>query len=236
MIKSILTKSWKSISNRYIVNVCKREYLNPPFSISNERPIEYAFVFENLKKYYPSNILDVGTGTTALPHLLQNCGLRVSAIDNIRDYWGKDMVNRHFHVIDDDITKSKLTGKYDFITCISVLEHIVDYDGAVANMFNLLNPDGLLLLTFPYNENKYINNVYELPESTYGKNFPFIAQAFSKEQVKKWLKINDATIMEQEYWKFWSGEYWTEGEKIIPPERTNKNELHQISCLLLKKG
>ena len=37
--------------------------------------------------------------------LLASCGYVVTAIDNIRDYWPNGMVNRHWHVQNDDITK-----------------------------------------------------------------------------------------------------------------------------------
>jgi SAM-dependent methyltransferase len=215
--------------------ICKREFQRQAFFRFNERPVEFAFVFKHLARIYPRKILDVGTGTTALPHLMQNCGYLVTAIDNIKDYWTSGMSNRHYHVIDDDITNSKLTDTFDFITCISVLEHIEAFDAAVRNMFKLLNPKGHLILTFPYTDNKYVKNVYKLPGSSYGQDNPYIAQSYSRNELSKWLKDNDGILIEQEYWRFWDGDFWTVGNQLIPPKKVDAGEKHQISCILIQK-
>jgi len=111
----------KSQLNLYQKWVCRREFESQAFTRLNERPIEFGFVFRKLGEIYPRTILDVGTGTTALPHLMRNCGFLVTAIDNVHDYWSSGMINRHYHVIDDDITATRLTDTFDLITCISVL-------------------------------------------------------------------------------------------------------------------
>lgn len=146
------------------------------------------------------------------------------------------MFNKHYHVVNDDITKPKLEYRYDLITCISVLEHIVKFDDAVANMFKLLKPGGFLIITCPYSEKKYVNNVYDLPNASYGKDFPFICQSFSRVEVDQWLLANKAEVVEQEYWKFWHGEFWTVGEQVIPPIQVSQTDSHQISCMLLRKN
>jgi len=188
-----------------------------------------------LTKVSPRTILDVGTGKTALPHLMRNCGFIVTAIDNIRDYWKTGMINRHFYVIDDDITNTKLLEKFDFITCISVLEHITNFKDAVKCMFSLLNSGGHLVITFPYNEDHYIKNVYELSESNVTTEYPFVTQVYSRNEIDQWLSENDGSIVEQEYWKFFTGDYWTCGEMIVPPIQVNKSSKHQISCIIIKK-
>ncbi|NLA49806.1 MAG: hypothetical protein GX876_10140 [Bacteroidales bacterium] len=67
--------------------ICKFEFKRQTFILFNERPLEYAFVFKCIGLLYPKNVLDVGTGTSALPNLIRSCGPLVTAIDNIRDYW-----------------------------------------------------------------------------------------------------------------------------------------------------
>lgn len=215
--------------------VCKREFEQQSFYRFNERPVEYAFVFRQLVRIYPRKVLDVGTGTTALPHLMRNCGCLVTAVDNIKDYWPSGMANRHYHVINDDITDSRLHDKFDLITCISVLEHIETPEAAIRNMLNLLNPNGYLILTFPYTENKYTKNVYKLHGSSYGQNAPYITQSYSRNELSKWLKDNDGVIIEQEYWQFWDGDFWTIGNQIIPPLKVSVEDKHQISCVLIQK-
>jgi len=173
----------KNMLNRYPQWISKREFESQVFTRFNERPIEFGFVFRKFQEIYPRKVLDVGTGTTALPHLMSNCGFLVTAIDNVHDYWPSGMLNRHYHVIDDDITDSRLKETFDLITCISVLEHIEQADQAVQNMFSLLNPNGHLLMTFPYNEKSYVKNVYDLPGSSYGRGSSYITQSYSRTEL-----------------------------------------------------
>lgn len=227
---------FKWLTKKYVNKINYEEYLNPPFGRSNERPVEYRFVFEQISNYYPKKILDVGTGVTALPHLMANCGLKVTAIDNIKDYWKEGMFNRHYHVINDDIVNSKLKEKFDMITCISVLEHIENADEAVKSMFKLLNPDGYLILTFPYNDKKGVDNTYTLPNSEV-KNLPkYKTRAYCRDDLDRWQKENPSLIIKQEYWQFFTGDYWTVGEQIKVPKQVDQSDKHQISCLILKKN
>ena len=145
------------------------------------------------------------------------------------------MQNRHFFVIDDDITKTNLTQSFDLITCISVLEHIQTPDDAVHNMFSLLKPNGHLILTFPYTEDSYIRNVYELPNSSYGQDVSYVTQSYSRRDLERWLNADQARVIEQQYWQYWSGEHWTVGDQVIPPKQVGKEDNHQMTCILLKK-
>jgi len=218
--------------------ICKLEYDRQTFQGFNERPIEFGFVFNCIGKLYPKKVLDVGTGMTALPHLIRNCGPLVKAIDNIKDYWPSGMSNRHFHVLDGDITASSqgLGEKFDLVTCISVLEHIKDHDRAIENMFKLLNPGGHLVLTCPYTESQYCEDVYQLNDSNAkGKSIPFVCQSYSREKLDRWIEENNGEIIEQQVWQYWDGDFWSTGNKIIPPIKANTNEKHQLSCLLIKK-
>ena len=229
----------KSIG-KFILNlpsrwICKREYNAQTFIRFNERPVELGFVFRKLAEIYPLKILDVGTGNISLPHLMRKCGFLVTAIDNIRDYWPSGSSNRHYHVINDDITNTRLKNTFDLITCISVLEHIKKPDSAIRNMFSLLNPNGYLMLTFPYNENEYVPNVYDLPDSSYGQDLPFITQSYSRTELNKWIKENHCMIVEQEYWQFWEGSHWTVGNQVIPPRKVDVKDKHQLTCILIQQ-
>jgi len=219
----------------YVKLLCKWEFKKQSFKGVNERPVELRFVFQNLTNICPRTVLDVGTGTSALPQLMRMCGYLVTAIDNVQDYWQFGLVNRHYHVIHDDITNSKLKGPYDVITCVSVLEHIRDYHQAIRSMFHLLKPGGHLLITFPFNNEKYSQNVYALPNSSVKEAVPFITQAFSSKDVGVWLDANNAQIVDQEYWQFFKGEYWTCGEMIVPPVRVAREDRHQLTCILFQK-
>ena len=225
----------KRICFSYVNEVNKREYHAQHFTGINERPIEYGFVFRHLTRLWPRTVLDVGTGVTSLPELMRTCGFLVTATDNKGDYWPSAMTNRHYFIIDDDITKTMIHETFDFITCISVLEHIQEHDAALRSLSRLLNPGGHLVVTFPYNEEVYAPNVYEVEGSNSKGRFAFATQAFSRKEVEYWTSVNSLAIVEQEYWRFFTGDYWTVGERVIPPVRVRRDQEHQLSCLLLEK-
>lgn len=224
------------IGSIYTKEICRREFMAQQFLGINERPIEYRFVFENLTAVFPQTVLDVGTGKTALPQLMRTCGFIVTAMDNVTDYWPSGMVNRHYHVVDNNILAPTIPGPFDLVTCISTLEHIPDHVRAVRMMFSLLRSGGRLVLTFPYNESKYVENAYALPGSIGADKYSFITQVFSRAEVNKWMQVNSATLVAQEYWQMFDGPFWTIGNRVIPPRRAKVGELHQISCIALEKG
>ncbi len=233
--RRIVNAITRRLSRPFVQTLCKLEYQAQEFRRHNERPIELAFVFRHMAQLCPITVLDVGTGTTALPHLMANCGCTVTAIDNIYDYWPKGMFNRHFHIIHDDITNTNLRSEFDFITCVSVLEHIREYDAAVKSLFKLLRPGGHLIITCPYNEHRYIENVYKMEGAGYGWNNPYICQMYSRMQVNRWLQENKGRLVDQEWWQVFSGELWTFGEKLNPPRQVKPDERHQLTCMLFQK-
>ena len=233
-ITQILKRMLHFFGRKYCRLICKSEFLSRRLKI-NERAVEYRFVFQSLAKTYPKTVLDIGTGISALPQLMSNCGFMVTAIDNIKDYWPRGMFNRHYYVLNDDILSPGLQEKFNCITCVSVLEHINDHAKAVKKMLNLLEDGGYLILTFPYNENKYVANAYEIDGSQKQKNVPYVCQVFSRSQIGEWIGL-DARIVEQEYWRFYNGEFWGVGEKLCPSRQVGKNEQHDLTCLLIKKN
>lgn len=218
----------------YPQRLLRQEHARQRPKRQNERPIEFAFVFRQMARLYPRTVLDVGTGTTALPSLMRTTGAAVTAIDNIRDYWVRGMVNPHYHVIDDDITRTRLAGTFDMITCVSVLEHVTDHVAAMRNMVRLLAPGGHLVVTCPYTERSYVPNVYALPGSSYGRDAPYVCQSYARATLEEWLAASGARVVEQELWRCWTGDAWTVGEQVVPPEPVASPESpHQLTCLLL---
>src|SRR5215469_11053921 len=216
---------------RYQSVVLKREYDSRAFSRYNERPMEFAFVFRMIGRCAPKTILDVGTGTTALPALMANCGPEVTAIDNIRDYWPDGMTNRHWHVLDADICAPQLSGQFDMVTCISVLEHIKRYDVALQNMMALLRPQGYLVLCGPYTDGFHVDDCYRQPGAAEASRAnPYICNSYSAEDLARWLGFG-GELLEVEYWRGFSGKHWAMGERIAPPEPATKATGNH-ACLL----
>jgi len=230
-----VVRLYKMLARWYLAPVLLRDWKWSRYKHVNERIVEFAFAFKWLSKVCPRQVLDVGSGTTSWPHVVANCGFRVTAIDKVRGYTKGGFLNRHYYVVNDDITDSRITREFDFITCISVLEHIPNHKAALRGMFRLLRPGGHLVLTFPYNDKKYIDNVYKLPGAGYGKSARYICQVYSREEIDSWLEENSGVIVEQEYYEVFSGDFWTFGERIHPPRRVTQEARCHLTCLVIQK-
>jgi SAM-dependent methyltransferase len=211
----------------------KRTFERQVFGRVNERPIEYSFAFRALNQAQPQRVLDVGTGKTAFPALVRTCGFVVTAADNIRDYWPRGMFNPHWHVIDDDILKSDIaSGTFDAVTCISVLEHIIDPVQAIQSMHRLLRPGGTLILTTPFGEVGH-PNVYTLPGS-YGAENTYPCRQSSPIDLAHWLQ-SGFSLRAVEYWKlFETGEFWSCGPLLRPPSESQQPA--HLGCFVLTKA
>ena len=236
---NFIRRSFRTLYNLgarlYLKPLLSAEKAKPMFGQVNERPIEYGFVFDCLRDLWPEKILDVGAGKSSWPHILHNCGFKVTAIDKIGEYWSSGFVNRHFRIENDDITATRIVERFPFITCLSVLEHIPEHTLAVKNMVSLLEDGGHLVLTFPYNESTYHPNIYDHPEAGYGKDANFVTQVYSREQIEEWLASNPIEIVSQEYYEVFTGEFWTFGKRLYPAKKAEKSERHHLTCLLLRK-
>jgi 2-polyprenyl-3-methyl-5-hydroxy-6-metoxy-1,4-benzoquinol methylase len=230
----------KSIAHRagqaYVRKVCLAEFESQKFSHHNERPIEYRFALQALAEKRPQTVLDVGTGTTAWPHLLRNCGYVVSAADNVRDYWPDGMVNRHWTVLDVDIVnpRERVHEQYDAITCISVLEHIPDHVKAVRNMVAMLKPGGLLVLTTPYSHLHPDPNVYDRQDALYGKGVSYICRSSSAAELQQWIECG-LRLEHRELWRLYTGPVWATGERCEWSKAQSETEAHQLGCFSFVK-
>jgi 2-polyprenyl-3-methyl-5-hydroxy-6-metoxy-1,4-benzoquinol methylase len=219
----------------YVRRLCSAESDSQKFTNHNEKPIEYRFALECLARVRPRTVLDVGTGTTAWPHLLHNCGFVVTAIDNVRDYWEHQIVNRHWTVLDVDITKpGEFHGPFDAVTCISVIEHIVDHQKAVHNMLQMLAAGGLLVITTPYNHREHSPNVYKRPDALYGQHLPYICRSHSAKEIEEWQQLG-ARLKRRELWRLFSGPVWATGERVAWEQVQSENAPHQLGCFEFEK-
>jgi SAM-dependent methyltransferase len=212
------------------------EFQEQRFKRHNERPMEFAFVLRAVGKVAPKTLLDVGTGTTALPAIIANCGVLVTAIDNVRDYWEYGMINRHWYVIDEDIQAPKLSRQFDMITCISVLEHIKDHRAAMRNMLKLLRPGGHMVLSCPYTDREFVEDTYRVPGANpESAKEVYPCNSYSRAELDSWLKDGNAELIEAEYWKGFTGKHWAMGTRIAPPQPSSLEGDHNHACFLIRR-
>jgi SAM-dependent methyltransferase len=219
--------------NRRLGSILEREEARG--RAMNERPVEYRYVLDRLVVAEATRVLDVGSGTTAWPAMLADCGYEVSAIDDPSVYWRGRLTNRHWRVHLQSITQSSLpAGSFDAVTCISVLEHIPDHEAAVAGMLRLVKPGGVVIITGPWNETTYLPNAYDLPDAGYGQNAPYICQVFSRAQLTQWESLGGETI-DREYYQVFTGNLWTQGERLRPPQPASESSLHHLAGITIRR-
>lgn len=105
-------------------------------------------------------ILDVGCGIGRIGHILSNMGYRVYATDYVtHDTWcGTKLLS--FHQADIFEPESFPIASSSVVICSEVLEHLMDYKRALANLLSLTQIR--LVITVPFRRS--FNNVSSPPE------------------------------------------------------------------------
>lgn len=124
---------------------------------------EYPYVYFHLQQRLAKQrvdsrllVVDVGTGVTFFPFAVANLGFDVICTD-IDPICVRDL-RRAVEVIAPSVGRVKVQqiergvlpigdAQADVVTCISVLEHIPDFQRTIAEMGRVIKPGGLLLLT-----------------------------------------------------------------------------------------
>jgi SAM-dependent methyltransferase len=117
----------------------------------------YRIICNLIKKYrFLDNLLDVGCGSGVLLTYIKNK-------NHFRDLWGSDFSQQsivlakslHFNVFRADLLHlGDFSGcRYNSVICSEVLEHIEDDEKAIANLFELLQPGGKIIVTVPFSMN-----------------------------------------------------------------------------------
>lgn len=140
--------------------------------VSSSRLEELSFAKQAGKKlveivaeYLPlgTRCLDFGAGSGELVKVLLNHGCMVAAYEPARDRQAlllESEVGKHPNFI--GITDDQSVEKFDVIFAAEVLEHVLDseLDGVINRFKELLNPQGILIVTTPNNEDLDLNSAY----------------------------------------------------------------------------
>ena len=163
-IYNIITHSGIWIMQKIFPEYFASESLHP-----TDRYIEYPFVLENLPKS-PCKILDIGCSGSIFPLLIKALKYDIYGID-IREYHpqGKFLFTKT------NICVSPFKSDFfDVITAVSSIEHIglkgrygseEDMEGdikALKEIYRILKPSGIFLMTIPLGENLKITKNHKI--------------------------------------------------------------------------
>lgn len=116
----------------------------------------FRFILPIIQQKRPAKILDLGSGAGTLSFFLSNLGFQVTGIDiskyavNSANLTAKSLnLQRRAKFIKADFEKFSSNEKFDVIMALEVLEHIKNDDLALQKLHDLLDSNGLLILSTP---------------------------------------------------------------------------------------
>ncbi len=155
---------------------------------------EYPFVYHHLQ-YLQSHsgkpsghplpqVVDLGSGATFFPFAVARLGFSVIAVD--ADSRATSSVNRAIRTVSagrgavtsllsDARAIALETASVDCVYCISVLEHIPDFEGVIFEVARILRPGGLFVLTFDVG----LSGNWELGPTSYERLLDSLQTSFS---------------------------------------------------------
>lgn len=150
---------------------------------------EYPFVYHHLKKMIAKDarntiVVDLGSGATFFPFAVARLGCRVLAVDSDENAKlsmeqaapkvssGRGEIS---FVLSDARNISLESSSVDCVYCISVLEHISDFERVIAEAARVLRPGGTFVLTFDID----LKGNFELGPTAYRRLMDVIACAFT---------------------------------------------------------
>ena len=130
----------------------------PQQKIISKKNFTYKRIIEILDKFLlpKGTILDIGCGAGTIDFYLAKNNHKVTGIDiSQKSISACNQTNEIlrlksapvFKVI--DFPNHKLSGEYDSIICLEVIEHVAEDKKALKIIFELLNSDGILILSTP---------------------------------------------------------------------------------------
>lgn len=171
-----------------------------------ERIVEYPFVLRHLDVPLGATVLDLGATGSKLALELASYGYKVIAVD-LQDYPFTHPSLRSW--CGDFLTNSFPSASVDAVVALSTIEHFgIPYYGgpsapdadrrALREIWRLLKPGGLLLMTVPCGEAAQTSHqrVYDVPAVKRLLEHFEIEQLnfFRRERDRQWLPTDEATI------------------------------------------
>jgi 2-polyprenyl-3-methyl-5-hydroxy-6-metoxy-1,4-benzoquinol methylase len=100
-------------------------------------------------------VLDVGCAGGYLGRILAERGYKVTGVERPRGYG--DRVPQGIELIEADLDEGlpPLQGKFSYVICGDILEHLRDPGSLLGQIAQILEPDGLLIASLPNSGNLY---------------------------------------------------------------------------------
>jgi 2-polyprenyl-3-methyl-5-hydroxy-6-metoxy-1,4-benzoquinol methylase len=130
----------------------------------------WANFLNSIKQYVPTltnkNILDIGCGPAGIFIILQE--QTCTAVDPLLNKYEQDLAHfkkSHYPqttFINSDIESFSSAKKYDVIFCLNAINHVKDIEASYKNLVNLLNPNGILVISVDAHRHKWLQPIFKI--------------------------------------------------------------------------
>lgn len=114
-------------------------------------------IYETVSRIVRRSVADIGFGTGFGTHLLLNGAKTVSGfeIDNEAIQFAQRVFPFETMRFEQGDISRGISGKFDYVTMIDVIEHLEDDEGAIRNAAGMLLPGGTLICSTPNRLSRY---------------------------------------------------------------------------------
>ena len=185
--------------------------------VEEDHSERYKFAAQFVKD---KNVLDIACGVGYGSKFLKEAGAKsvdgvdisAEAIEYAKENYSSDGIN----FIVSDAIKYTPNKKYDVIVSFTTIEQILYFKGFLKNLYNLLNPDGILIIST-------FNKIITSPHSI---GLPFNIKEFTIKELSEELENSGFTIIGlfgQRFQRYFKNRYLRRIYKIIfkPDERNS---------------
>lgn len=193
----------------------------------NWLPYFDAIVKELVINFKPSIVLDIGASDGLLPHSFLKFGVKGYGADISKEAvsYAPDEIRSNIILL--DIEKEHLPFKdntFDLITILEVLEHLYDHSSIVSEIYRVLKPDGMVLMSSPLESktlgiaNKLLSKLSKLKEES--------------NNLHDYELCNFAPHINVHPKRFWIKEFESKGFQIYEDfKRTHKKIIKEIIAM-----
>lgn len=223
------------IIRKYALKFGRAFFVPDPLSnpLTGDRCIEYAFVVKSLasldKNKY-KKVLDIGCSASPLTTIIKEIGFTVDGIDLSPSPYIYEGIN---YIQSDFLSVELKDSLYDVVVLCSTVEHIglegrygsSSIEGgdikALEKVKQSLNPDGILILTIPYGEEKTIRPLHRV----YNKNSKLLRYAY-----------NNFEVVIEEFYKNDPKNIWIKCEEVEARKVTPSEDNYALGLFAFKKA
>jgi len=204
-----------------------------PFHYSIATRVRNRHLINLLNPTKEDKILDVGCGVGYFSKLLSEYGANVSGIDINPDSVNicKSYVGPNFYVGN----ASRLDfddNSFDKILCSEVLEHLKDDKGALDEIYRILKPNGILVLTVPCTKGVFGTKIKNIMHDHHDGPEKHEREGYTKNEISELVNDTGLKVKKFKYAMLFFVELLMGATKLVYSKKTGEDHLDSQADVL----